>query len=458
MALRRFFIYLAGFVLPPIMYGLVLTFTTISKVMIHAAPEALPSPLPVTTRSPSMKPRAVFLLSGVGTQILDFLGPAEVLGESRLFDLVTVSPAENLAPTTTDLSIVPDFHFGDFKPAKNDILVVPAVVDPAESKLIEWLRTYGPQFKFVLVAGEGARLALSAGLLSGHTATSHFIARHDLVQEAGTATTIKWVWGPRYVVSGNLITSAGIVASVDAALALVELAGSPEQARQISKNLGYDANNTESYPSLDPSDFLNIFLHAGYDWNKKAVAVLVYDGASELGLGAGLDFFTRTYSAFTQSTGADRKAFVTRHGLHVVPGTAIAQLAPVDLLIVPSGLRQGSAESGGALPPANDPLKDAAVHRWVEERSVPVKSQLFDAPGKSIEQDFSLIQQTIGPRIAQFAGKLAVFSPKPSAHAPSGGLLDTEDDTLLLWMKPLIIGILGMFVAWLFDRKLHPKR
>jgi transcriptional regulator GlxA family with amidase domain len=127
---------------------------------------------------------------------------------------------------------------------KLDVLVVPSGAGSLErdlknQRVIEWIKKEAKEAKFVTSHCEGAFLLGTAGLLEGKNATTFPTDRADL-QKRFPNTKVK---NDRVVVDGNLITSAGGLATYEAALWVVEqLFGKPE-AKRIGDALVFGQSN-----------------------------------------------------------------------------------------------------------------------------------------------------------------------------------------------------------------------
>ncbi|HEY0464025.1 MAG TPA: DJ-1/PfpI family protein [Polyangiaceae bacterium] len=166
---------------------------------------------------------------------LDATGPFEVLAQMSnvKVDLVSSRPAPVL--DMRGLTLVPTANLTDLSAA--DVLVVPggagqeALMDDAT--VLGWLQRVGPRAQLVLSVCTGALLLGAAGLLRGRRATTHWSA-HDLLPFFGAVPVRE-----RLVVDGNLLTSAGVTAGIDAALLAVAKLRGEASARAIQLGMEY---------------------------------------------------------------------------------------------------------------------------------------------------------------------------------------------------------------------------
>lgn len=453
MKIPRSILITAAFLLAPLSVGIVTAFSQLSATLIPKLNKDLQAAalanLPPPPELKLGKLRAAILLSETGTQLTDVLGPAQVLGETGRIDLYTVASERRALPTTGAVAILPHYAFAEAP--RSDIIVVPAVLDPQSPKLIEWLQTNRARAKWVLVVCEGARLAKSAGLLDGKSATSHALALPDLMEAPGST---RWLPGPRYVIDGNVITTAGVTGAVDGALFLVEKLFGAEEAVRLSDRLGW-ARTREEDPTgqraslaeapsiLRASDILQLYLRAGFEWFRGAVGVLLYPGVSELGLAAPLELLARPQDWYLTTVAASRTPVRTQHGIDLLAIDTVGTVLPLEFFITPS---RGVNPDGS--PTRADPTQDTVIQRWITEQPTPARSFLHDPAGASYAQILALLQDRQGPAITDLVARLVEWrGPRPPSDA------GTSAWPLRLWIRPFILGALfALLAAWIVRR------
>src|SRR5690606_22009787 len=113
------------------------------------------------------------------------------------------------------LWITPYYTFADAIQA--DILIVPGGLGARHERknpvVLNFIREQAKKAEIVLSICTGALLLGAAGLLDGLSATTHHGAFDEL---AAVAPACNIVRGQRYVDNGQIITSAGITAGIDA--------------------------------------------------------------------------------------------------------------------------------------------------------------------------------------------------------------------------------------------------
>lgn len=179
------------------------------------------------------KQRHVAILIFDEVEVLDFCGPFEVFavtGRSEPeppFRVLTVAAEMRPILARNGLSVNPQATLADCPPA--DVLVVPGGWgtrrEMHNASLVDWIRRRAAEAELVLSVCTGALILGQAGLLDGLQATTHSGAI-DLLRESAPKCSVQP--GKRFVDNGQIITSAGISAGIDASLHVVaRLLGTP---------------------------------------------------------------------------------------------------------------------------------------------------------------------------------------------------------------------------------------
>jgi transcriptional regulator GlxA family with amidase domain len=198
-----------------------------------------------------MRQVAILLFNEI--EVLDFAGPFEVFGVAGLrsgdrpFQVFTVAERGPVY-ARNGLSINPTFLLNDHP--KPDVLVIPggggilpdgtpfgSRREVNNSAVISWIRRHAESAEIVLSVCTGAFLLAKAGLLDGLTATTHFKAA-DGLRELAPNTTL--AMHERWVDNGQIITSAGISAGIDASLHVVGRLLGNEAADETAAYMQYE--------------------------------------------------------------------------------------------------------------------------------------------------------------------------------------------------------------------------
>ncbi|MBN2306253.1 MAG: DJ-1/PfpI family protein [Anaerolineae bacterium] len=186
----------------------------------------------------------VVLFDDVDT--LDFCGPLEVFSitgqrATGLVPFTVTTVAERASPpvtTRSGLGIIPYYTFTNAPQA--DLLVIPGGLGARHERnnpaMINFIRQQAQSAELVFSVCTGALLVGAAGLLKGLKATTHASALKEL---AASVPECEVLDGPRYVDNGQVVTSAGITAGLDAALYIVQRLLGADTARETARHLEY---------------------------------------------------------------------------------------------------------------------------------------------------------------------------------------------------------------------------
>jgi transcriptional regulator GlxA family with amidase domain len=184
-------------------------------------------------------------------EVLDFAGPYEVLSRARTapglesrrsddtapFQVFTVARSREPVRATGGLVVTPHHSFADAPPI--DLLIVPGglgtrrLLDDAE--VCSWIERTAASARLVASVCTGSLLLAKVGLLRGRRATTHWGAL-DLLRSIEPTAQVEH--GERFVDDG-VLTSAGVSAGIDLALAIVGRVAGTEVARETAHYIEY---------------------------------------------------------------------------------------------------------------------------------------------------------------------------------------------------------------------------
>ncbi|GLZ11921.1 transcriptional regulator [Actinomadura sp. NBRC 104425] len=182
--------------------------------------------------------REVLIVVYDGVQSLDVTGPAEVFdGAARLrpggYRVRLASPDGRAVTTSSGLRL--GVHTALAAAGPVDTLVVaggPPSDISSDGDLVAGVRTAASAARRVTSVCTGAFVLAAAGLLEGRRATTHWAYCDRLAAvHPGVAVAPDAIW----VRDGPVVTSAGVTAGVDLALALVEEDHGAAVAREIAR-------------------------------------------------------------------------------------------------------------------------------------------------------------------------------------------------------------------------------
>lgn len=181
-----------------------------------------------------------FVLYG-GMTPLDIVGPLQVMSMLRIIapEWRTTVVGETLEPVPTDagLSMAAERTFAEV--SHPTIIVVPGGDAPTVRQmgnpvLQEYLVSVSERAEIVASVCTGSLILAAAGLLEGRKATTHW-GYHMLLERLG-ATYLPQRW----VEDGKYMTSAGVSAGIDLALALVSRVTDETTSKLVQLGIEYD--------------------------------------------------------------------------------------------------------------------------------------------------------------------------------------------------------------------------
>ncbi|MFS0839739.1 DJ-1/PfpI family protein [Paenibacillus sp. 1P03SA] len=174
-----------------------------------------------------------------GITFLDFIGFYDVVNRLRLFDETkgTTWDICALAPEVKDEQGL-TIRAGKIKPdlSEYDLLFVPGGLGTRKlrfrSEFVDWLRQ-AIEVKHVVSVCTGSLLLGAAGFLENRKATTHPKA-YELLEPY-----CKEVVRARIVKDGHIVTGAGVSASIDLGLYVVEMLAGREASDQVKEQIDY---------------------------------------------------------------------------------------------------------------------------------------------------------------------------------------------------------------------------
>lgn len=182
-------------------------------------------------------------------ELLDVFGPLEMFGNvGPELAIRTVAEQAGEVASAQGPRVVADHDLVDCP--KLELLLVPGGVGTLpvleNEPLLEWLRKRSEQAEITLSVCSGSAILARAGLLDGRRATSN---KQFFSLAAAQSAAVEWVESARWVDDGRFVTSSGVSAGTDMALAVIERLYGAERAEEIA-NLTEYARETD--PTHDP--------------------------------------------------------------------------------------------------------------------------------------------------------------------------------------------------------------
>lgn len=282
----------------------------------QAAGAGRPLVLPVP-KDGRARPLVAVLAENAGAETTDFIIPISVLRDAGVADVVSVATAPGSIRLMPALQVRADRVIEQFDaehPAGADVVIVPAMHDPSNPRMLRWLRAQAEGGAFIVAICEGAWVAANAGLLDGQVATTHWYA---LTRIARAFPGTRWIRDRRYVVDDGRMTTTGVTASIPASLALVEAMAGRPAAAAAAWRLGVTGWGPAHAADAYALSLERVLTAAGNwlaFWRHETLALPIEDGVDEMALALTADAWSRTYRSHaiaTQALGAVR----SRRGL-----------------------------------------------------------------------------------------------------------------------------------------------
>lgn len=190
-------------------------------------------------------------------ELLDLFGPLEMFGNVvPEIKIITVAEQPGPIPSVQGPKTVAEFGFSDC-PGLDLILLPGGLGTLAQLKnpaLLGFLKDRASSAEVIMSVCSGSALLAKAGLLDGRRATSN---KQFFNLAANQSDRVKWIDEARWVEDGPLVTSSGVSAGLDMALAVIARLFGRERAESI-------ANRTEYLWQEDPKhDPFHKFLNRG---------------------------------------------------------------------------------------------------------------------------------------------------------------------------------------------------
>lgn len=201
-------------------------------------------------------PRTLGAVLYEGFELLDLYGPLEMfgsLGPERV-RIVTVAQAPGPVASVQGPKTLAEHGFDDAPPL--DLILLPGgigtVPQLGNATMLEFLRARASRAEVTMSVCSGSAILAKAGLLDGRRATSN-----KMFFELATAQSekVEWVEKARWVEDGPFVTSSGVSAGTDMALAVIEKLWGAEFAQIVADMTEYER---QTDPARDPfTKFLN---------------------------------------------------------------------------------------------------------------------------------------------------------------------------------------------------------
>jgi len=299
---------------------------SMSMVVGHASMDRI---APWRSRFGRSRPMVAIIGNNSGTELVDFVIPYAVLMQSDAADVVTVATQPGPITMRPALKLQPQTNTHDFNarhPDGADYVIVPAVVDREDPRLLGWIAGQYRRGATIVSICDGALVVANAGVSNDHVATAHWATQSLRAQQYPDT---HWVKNVRYVADGRVVSSAGISAAMPTSLALVEAIAGHARAAAVAKELGVAEWGTQhDSDAFQPRLGANLTAFAATNYTNhwfhsvQRIGVPVTAGVDEIALAVTADAYSRTGRSQAYALAASRDPVTTRHGLVLLPDRA----------------------------------------------------------------------------------------------------------------------------------------
>ena len=186
------------------------------------------------------KPRILGAILYPQFELLDLYGPLEMFGcLGPPLQIVTVAEQSGPVRSSPGPCTVAEHSFASAPPL--DLLLVPGgagTFPQLDNKpMLDFLRERAPRAEVAMSVCTGAALYAKAGLLDGRRATTN---KQFFSMTCASGPHTKWEKAARWVEDGPMVTSSGVSAGTDMALAVIAKLWGHSTAQQIANLTEYE--------------------------------------------------------------------------------------------------------------------------------------------------------------------------------------------------------------------------
>ncbi|MBL8772551.1 MAG: DJ-1/PfpI family protein [Phenylobacterium sp.] len=194
--------------------------------------------LPAAQAQPRAGKKVVGVVLYRDFEVLDVFGPVEMWANAPGLDVILVAQSAGPVRSAQGVSVVADYSFDTAPPL--DIMMAPGgtgtLAELRNETYLQYLRDQDRRTELTTSVCTGSALLAKAGLLKGRRATTN---KRFFSIAASQDTSVDWVKRARWVEDGKYVTSSGVSAGTDMALAVVARLHGQDAARGLARALEY---------------------------------------------------------------------------------------------------------------------------------------------------------------------------------------------------------------------------
>jgi putative intracellular protease/amidase len=182
-------------------------------------------------------------------ELLDVYGPLEMFGSiGPELRIVTVAQQAGPVKSYQGPETVAQYGFANCPPL--DLILLPGgigtIPELSNEQMLAFLRQRSATAEVTMSVCSGSAILAKAGVLDGHRATSN---KQFFSLATSQSDKVTWVAHARWVEDGTFVTSSGVSAGIDMALAVIAHLYGNERAELIAAGTEYEWHRD---PNWDP--------------------------------------------------------------------------------------------------------------------------------------------------------------------------------------------------------------
>jgi transcriptional regulator GlxA family with amidase domain len=186
------------------------------------------------------RPRRLGAVLYPGFELLDCFGPLEMFGNmTGSVEVAMVAEKKGAVSSAQGPAAVADYGFADCPPL--DLLLIPGGIGTRAEidnpVMLDWLTQRVPRAQVTMTVCTGSALLAQTGLLDGCRATSNKMVFQWVETQW---PRVQWVRQARWVEDGSLVTSSGVSAGIDMALAVIARLDGTQLSETLAVATEYD--------------------------------------------------------------------------------------------------------------------------------------------------------------------------------------------------------------------------
>lgn len=173
-------------------------------------------------------------------ELLDVYGPLEMFGSvGPELRIVTVAQQAGAVTSFQGPKTVAQYGFDDCPPL--DLILLPGgsgtLAELKNQAMLEFLRRRSASARITMSVCSGSAILAKAGILDGYRATSN---KQFFTLATAQSEKTEWVEQARWVEDRNMVTSSGVSAGIDMALAVIARLYGKARAEKIAAWTEYE--------------------------------------------------------------------------------------------------------------------------------------------------------------------------------------------------------------------------